>query len=63
MDRSLFLDDAALGILRIGFGGLLAKVHPLDDGTLLFSFDLQDFALLALVVTGDDLHHIPFLNM
>ena len=63
MDRRFFLDDTTLGVLRIGFGGLLAKVHPLDDGTLLFSFDLQDFALLALVVTGDDLHHIPFLNM
>ncbi len=63
MDRRFFLDDTTLGVLRIGFGGLLAKVHPLDDGTLLLSFDLQDFALLALVVTGDDLHHIPFLNM
>ena len=48
MDRRFFLDDTTLGVLRIGFGGLLAKVHPLDDGTLLFSFDLQDFALLAL---------------
>ena len=53
MDRSLLLEDTALGILRIGLGGLLDDVHTLDDGTLLRNLDLQDFALLALAVTGD----------
>ena len=51
------------GILRVGFGSLLAEVHAFDDGTLLRNLDLQDFALLAFVVTGNDLDHIPFLNM
>ena len=63
MDRRFFLDDAALGILRVGFGSLLAEVHAFDDGTLLRNLDLQDFALLAFVVTGNDLDHIPLLNM
>lgn len=63
MDRSLLLDDTSLGILRIGLGGLLAKVHPLDDGTLLLDIDLQDLALLALAVAGIDLDRVPFLNM
>ena len=63
MDRSLFLDDAALGILGIGLGGLLAEVHAFNDSTLLRNLDLQDFTRLALAVAGDDLNLVPFLNM
>ena len=53
MNRSLFLDDASLGVLRIGLRGLLAEVHTFDDGALLRNLDLQDFARLAFAVTGD----------
>ena len=42
VDRSLLLEDTALGILRIGLGGLLDDVHTLDDGTLLRNLDLQE---------------------
>ena len=63
MNRSLFLDDASLGVLRIGLRGLLAEVHTFDDGALLRNLDLQDFARLAFAVTGDNLYLIPFLNM
>ena len=63
MNRSLLLDDSTLRILCIGLGGLLADVHALDDGTLLGRIDLQDFALLALAVAGDNVNLIPFLNM
>ena len=56
MNRSLFLDDASLGVLRIGLRGLLAEVHTFDDGALLRNLDLQDFARLAFAVTGDNLN-------
>ena len=63
MDTRLFLDGASLRILRIGLGGLLADVHALDDRTLLFDIDLQDFALLPLAVAGVDVNQIPLFNM
>ena len=50
VNRGLFLDDASLGVLRIGLRGLLAEVHTFDD-----AIDLQDFRLAFLSpATFDD---------
>ena len=43
--------------------GYFAEIHALDNRALLRHLDLQDFALLALVVAGDYQNRIPLLNM
>ena len=63
MDRSLLLYDTALGVLCIGLRSLLAEINALDNRALLRHLNLQDFTLLALVVTGDHQNRIPLLNM
>ena len=63
MDGSLFLDDSSLRILRIGLLGLLAHVHALDDGTLLFGIDCEHLPLLAAAVACDDINHVALLDM
>ncbi len=63
MDGGFLLDEAALGILCRGLGGLGDDVDALDDGAHLGGLHREHAAGLAAVVAAEDLHRVAFLDM
>src|SRR5699024_8924508 len=62
VDGGFLLDDAALIALLAGLGVAGDHVDLLHDDLALLGHDLQDLALLALVLTGQDDDGIVLAN-
>ena len=61
IDRGFGLDDAALILLVFRLLVLRGDVHALHDDLAALRVSRQDFAFLALVLTGQDNDFIVFL--
>ena len=62
MDRQVFLDDAALGILLVRLLVLLHPADTFDDDLILVADDLENATTRALVTTGDHDDFVVFLD-
>ena len=62
MDRSFNFHDAALILSILLLHGLLDHVGTLDDDPLLHWVNLDDLAGAALVLSGNDLDCVVFLQ-
>jgi hypothetical protein len=63
MDGSLNLLEASLRILGTGLRALVDEVDTFDNSLLLIYQDLQHLTSLALVLTGQNIDGIVFLDM
>jgi hypothetical protein len=63
VNRRFTLDNSALTVLGIGPGVALDDIYVFDQYPILFAVDLNDFADLAVVLSGDDLNLIVFSNL
>src|SRR5665647_2815787 len=62
-DRGLFLHDAALLVpAAVGLDEVLGKIDPFDDDPVGLGDELQDLALLALVLAPDDDDEVVLLE-
>ena len=65
MDRSLFLYDTTLGILRGRLRVLGHDIYTFDEDLILIGKYFEDFPGLlgVLIVSGDDYHAVTFFNI
>ena len=63
MDGAVNVDDAALGVVLRGLGGLLEGAYALYDDRLLFGIYRHNDTTLALVLAGDNEDVVAFLHV
>ena len=63
MNGSLLFNDTALRVGSRGLRSLADHVNTLDDGTLLFGINGEDFTFLALVIARVDYDDVSFFDM